>query len=704
MRLIEWIEPVRRVPIVVVQLLLVAGSFTAAYWLRFDGDVPDVHWVGLLASLPWIVAIRGLLFVPFHLYQGLWRYTSLYDLQWLALAIISSSVVFAAFVVSPLGPEVFPRSVLIIDALLLSMLLGGLRMARRIYDELRAGGGSGNRRVLIYGAGSAGQMIAREMRRASSAGILPVGFIDDDPAKRGLRIHGVPVVGTGKTIAAAIDRVEPTEVLIAMPQLEAMAIRTIVRELEPFNLPIKTLPNLRDIIDGQVGVSSIRSLALEDLLARAPVGLDRTPLKALIRGCNVLVTGAGGSIGSELCRQISRLRPASLLMMDRYENTLHSVRLELQDAASGTTRPPITPIIGDITDVAVVESVFRTHRPTIVFHAAAHKHVPLMEENPCEAVKNNIRGTRLLVETAAAMGAERFIMISTDKAANPSSIMGASKRVAELIVHATAARSKLSCSIVRFGNVLGSNGSVVPRFLDQIRKGGPVTVTHPDVRRFFMVIPEAVQLVLHAAAQSGRGGTFVLDMGEQMKVVDVARNLIRLSGLVPDEDIRIEFTGLRPGEKLEEELVGHREKLMPSEVPKVFVVSAEVPGPEALLNRVDALVDAAVAGDAEQVRQGLNELVGAPLERVPVRERAVATSVLKASSIHAQQCPQCATVVHRSRSRGFYHHWRKRFTSARLFRCSSCGWRGWLVPHDFVVPSPASGETAAPPDLQALDR
>ena len=420
----------------------------------------------------------------------------------------------------------------------------------------------------VFGAGDAGEMIVRDMRTKSSQPYRPIGFIDDDRAKVGLRIHGVPVLGTRHDLSAILERYKPHEVLIAIPRAEPAAMRAIVRSLEPFKIPIKTLPNLRDLIDGKVELAKIRSLSVEDLLVRAPVGLDIQPVKSLIAGRRVMVTGAGGSIGSELCRQIAGLKPATLVMFDRYENTLHDIRVELDDRKHAFG---VIPVIGDVTDASRVNAVLAEHQPEIIFHAAAHKHVPLMEENPCEAVKNNVRGTRVLAQAADAHGVDRFIMISTDKAVNPTSVMGASKRVAELVVQAQAVGSGTSFSIVRFGNVLGSNGSVVPRFLDQIKKGGPVTVTHPDMRRFFMLIPEAVQLVLHAASQAESGATYVLEMGEQVKLLDMARDLIRLSGLIPEDDIKIEFTGLRPGEKLYEELVGADEEARPSAVEKFCV-------------------------------------------------------------------------------------------------------------------------------------
>jgi FlaA1/EpsC-like NDP-sugar epimerase len=513
---------------VAAQLLLVVCSNWLAFLLRFDADVPYRAMEAFWLSLPWLVAIRALTFIPFRLYEGLWRYTSVYDLRAIAGGVFASSLVFFLFTQSPLGPAMYPRSIFIVDALLLTLLLGGVRMGRRLSTELSRA--KPEKRVLILGAGDAGELIVRDMKHNPSYRYQPVGFVDDDPAKLGHRIHGVKVLGTREDLPALLKQWRPDEVLLAIPQAEPAVVRSIVRSLEPFKVPIKTLPKLRDLLDGKLELSQIRSLAVEDLLARAPVGLDPVPVKQLIAGRRVLVTGAGGSIGSELCRQIAKLRPASLVMVERYENSLHAIRLELEDAARHFG---LRPVIADVTDRVRMQEVMQEHQPEIVFHAAAHKHVPLMEENPCEAIKNNVRGTRLLAEAAEAAGVDRFILISTDKAVNPTSVMGASKRLAELVIQRQAIGSGTSFAVVRFGNVLGSNGSVVPRFLEQIKRGGPVTITHPEMRRFFMLIPEAVQLVLHAAAQAQSGATYVLEMGEQVKLLDMARDLIRLSGSYP---------------------------------------------------------------------------------------------------------------------------------------------------------------------------
>jgi FlaA1/EpsC-like NDP-sugar epimerase len=692
----------RRLLSLVAQLLLVVLANRLAFGLRFDSNIPDWANQAFWGMLPWLILIRGITFIPFRLYEGLWRYTSISDLEALIGGIASSSVVFFILTRTPLGPPTYPRSIFIIDALILTVLLGGIRMMRRFYAEYsRVQPG---RRVLIFGAGDAGELIVRDMKNNAEYGVQPIGFIDDDSSKLGRRIHNVPVLGTRNDLPLVVEQYRPDEVLIALPNADPVNIRSIVRSLEPFKLAIKTLPNLRDIIDGKIQVDHIRSLAVEDLLVRAPVGLDPRPVKSLIAGRRVMVTGAGGSIGSELCRQIAKLRPASLVMLDRYENSLHAIRLELEDR-KGTFA--LHPVVGDVTDAQRVAAVLQDRQPEIVFHAAAHKHVPLMEENPCEAIKNNVRGTRLLVQAAEAAGVDRFIMISTDKAVNPTSVMGASKRVAEMIVRAQADGSGTSFSIVRFGNVLGSNGSVVPRFMEQIKRGGPVTITHPDMKRFFMLIPEAVQLVLHAAAQAESGATYVLEMGEQVNLTDMARDLIRLSGLVPDEDIKIEFMGLRPGEKLYEELVGADEDAAPSPVEEILCVRSRQRPAGNLASRIEALEADAAAGRVGVVLAALRDLTGmvAPDVRRPASE-AAETAALAASirAVHGvRSCPICETgMIHRSHAKSMVERVKREFSSRRLYRCDACGWRGWLMPLQFAAgTSPIEAQPAL--DLRTLD-
>jgi len=704
---IDVILRFRRILSLVAQLGLVMISNRIAFALRFDGASPPWAVAVFWQTLPWLLAIRALTFFPFKLYEGLWRYTSIYDLQALVGGIVTSSLLFVAYVHSPIGPASYPRSVYITDPIILTLLLAGLRLARRFWGEFSRLQ-PGRRRVVVFGAGDAGELIVRDMKNNAWYGLQPVGFVDDDPAKLGRRIHGVPVLGTRNEIGQILKRARADEVLLAIPKADPATVRSIVRTLEPFRIPIKTLPNLRDIIEGKVQVQQIRSLAVEDLLSRAPVGLDRLPVKQLIAGRRVMVTGAGGSIGSELCRQIIGLKPASLVMFERYENTLHAVRLELEDRRGGIG---LHPVIGDVADPARVNEVLRMHQPEIIFHAAAHKHVPLMEENPCEAIKNNVRGTRVLAQAAEAHGVDRFILISTDKAVNPTSVMGASKRLAEMVIHAVGQGSGTSYSAVRFGNVLDSNGSVVPRFVEQIRRGGPVTITHPEMKRFFMLIPEAVQLVMHAAAQAESGATYVLEMGEQVKLVDMARDLIRLSGFVPEEEIPIVFIGLRPGEKLYEELIGVNETAGPSAVEKIMRVTSRTPPSAELFINLERIERQAATGDVAAVLGSLkslipeycNPLIEPVSNAVPEIDEAGTSRTTTEEDCVYQFCPECKTArIRRSKAHSLLERIKKEFTAERLFRCDGCGWRGWLIPLVFSDGDPVEQTDA--PDLATLDQ
>jgi len=583
--------------------LCVVASYLAC-WLRFDGQIPPAVFATLLSILPWVLVVRGLVFLVFGLYGGLWRYTSVWDLSRILLAVFTSTVVMYPLVYQGLSPTDLPRSIPALDAILLVCFLGGVRLMWRVLPSIIKS--KERRRVLVIGAGDAGEMIVREMQKGTS--YEPVGFIDDDPSKLGRTIHGVEVRGTRADLPRTVAATRPQEVLVAIPTAPASTVRDIVHLLEAFKLPITTLPTPAELVNGKVRVKQIRPLAIEDLLSRSQVALNTEPIRRMIKGKRVLVTGAGGSIGSELCRQIAALEPSDLVLYERYENSLYAIANDLLDNALGAN---IHTVIGDATDVARVDAVFAEYRPQLVFHAAAHKHVPLMEANPCEAIKNNVVGTQVIAEAARQHGVERFVLISTDKAVNPSSVMGASKRVAELVVQTIAEQEPHTRFVtVRFGNVLGSNGSVIPRMMDQIRAGGPVTVTHPDIRRYFMLIPEAVQLVLQAAVLAGEGQTFVLDMGEQIKVLDVARNLIRLSGFVPDDEIPITFIGLRPGEKLIEELAGGRELLEAAGPEKVFHVrrTEELDGAQ-LADQVATLVRVAMLGQSRAVVEQLRWIV-----------------------------------------------------------------------------------------------
>lgn len=574
--LIRRLEPValrwRRPLAVVLNLSLVVASNYGAFWLRFDGEIPTPEWSLFLEALPSLVLIRGAAFYHFRLFQGLWRYTSLWDLRNIVLGVGSSSLLFYVLVHWISGQRAYPRSVLLIDTLLLVCLMGGVRLVHRMFPSLQPSEGrpaAARRRVLVIGAGDAGEMIVREMKRHPEYGYEPAGFVEDDPRWRGQCIHGVPVRGGLRDLVRIMLAVHPHEVLIAFTHPPPATIRAVVKLLEPFKVPLTRLPLVTDLVNGGASVTDIRQLRVEDLLDRLPIGLDPEPVRRLIEGRRILVTGAGGSIGSELCRQLAQWSPARLVLYERYEGGLYAIESQLHD-----TRPdgPFAAMIGDVTDVERLDEVLAAERPEIIFHAAAHKHVPLMETNPCEAVKNNIVGTLCVAEAAARHGVDDFVLISTDKAVHPSSVMGATKRIAELIVQYLTPSAHTRFVTVRFGNVLGSSGSVVPRFLEQVRAGGPVTVTHPEIRRYFMLIPEAVQLVLQAAAIGEPGAVYVLDMGEPIKLVDMARNLIRLAGHIPDEEIAIAFTGLRPGEKLSEDLVGDDEIVEASPVGKILQV------------------------------------------------------------------------------------------------------------------------------------
>jgi len=563
-RLVRSLEGYRRIIVLGTHVLLIALANYLAFWLRFDGQIPPDDYGRMTRMLPWLVIIRTVTFVPFRLYEGLWRYTGIWDLRNIITGVALSSLQFWGLVHGVMGDTGYPRSVFVIDTVLLIFFMGGIRLTRRIYREISPS--ERELRVLIFGAGDAGEMVVRDMKNNEFYEYEPVGFVDDDVRKVGQRIHGVPVLGTRAELAEIISKAEPHEVLVAMPRAESATLRGVLRALEPFKVPIKTLPNISDILGGRVAVSQIRTLSLEDLLRRPPVGLDPAPVVDLIGGRRVLVTGAGGSIGSELSRQVAAVGPSSLILFERYENSLYAIANDLVEHFPGVR---IQAMIGDVTDTARLDAVFSQYQPQVVFHAAAHKHVPLMEQHPCEAIKNNVFGSRAVAEASCRHGVERFILISSDKAVNPSSVMGATKRVAELMMQELGRGSSTCFMTVRFGNVLASNGSVVPRFMEQIKAGGPVTVTHPEMRRFFMLIPEAVQLVLHAAALGDAGAVYVLEMGDEISVTEMARDLIRLSGFIPDEEIEIKFTGLRPGEKLFEELCGADETLEPSRLDKI---------------------------------------------------------------------------------------------------------------------------------------
>jgi FlaA1/EpsC-like NDP-sugar epimerase len=608
--------------LLILDAVLLGLSTMVAYVVRFEG----LDWGGanlhtalvyLLFSLP--LKLGVLLYVG--LYRRLWRFAGVAELEHIlvATAISASLSTLLGAAVLPgltITPLRVPLSVLFIDgclsagAVALPRLFIRLLGRRNQWRRLEAA-----RRVLIVGAGAAGEVIVKELLSHPQLGLNPIGFVDDDRSKHGHRLCDLPVHGALSAIKDLVLRHDVEEVIIAMPRAPGAVVREVVRAAMEAGVKTRTVPGIFDIISGRVAVASLRQVEIQDLLRREPIQTDLEQVRVLATGETVMVTGAGGSIGSELCRQLARLEPAQVLVMGHGENSIFDVMAELTERYPNVTA---VPIIGDVRDRERMRLIFERYRPYAVFHAAAHKHVPLMEENMAEAVTNNVLGTKNIAELSAEFGVEHLVLISTDKAVRPTNVMGATKRVAEQIVQEIAETHGRNFVAVRFGNVLGSRGSVVPTFLRQIEAGGPVTVTHPEMRRYFMTIPEAVQLVLQAGAIGKGGEVFVLDMGEPVKILDLATDLIRLSGLEIDSDIEIRFSGTRPGEKLYEELFFDSESALPTGHPKVLRAKNGVL-PIGLSTVVDLLVDGARRGwSDDQLRNLLGRLV--PDFRVPAPE------------------------------------------------------------------------------------
>jgi FlaA1/EpsC-like NDP-sugar epimerase len=580
-------------------------AWGCAFLLRFNFDIPPEFAVTLRHTVGYVMGLSAAVFLPLGLYRGIWRYASLHDLRRILMAVALLALAVPALLVLLRLANPVPRSVFVLFPVLLVLVMGGSRLGYRAWKERYVIGlhKLEAKPVLVLGAGDAAASLLREL--APSREWRVVGLLDDSPRRAGREMSGVPILGPLDSLAEHAARLGVRHAIVVMPNATHQARRRAVDLCAASGLTVLTVPAFDDLVSGKVTVSQLRNIELDDLLGRDPVELDTNGLTSLLQGRCVLVTGAGGSIGAELCRQIARFRPARLVLVEISEYALYLIEQEFE-TLHGTTE--VVPLVGDCKDAVRIARIMETHRPEVVFHAAAYKHVPLMEVgNAWEAVRNNVLGTLVVAEAAVRSGVAEFVLVSTDKAVNPVNVMGATKRLAEMVCQAMQGRGSTRFVVVRFGNVLGSAGSVIPKFRQQIAAGGPVTVTHPEITRYFMSIPEAAQLVLQAGLMGKGGEIFVLDMGEPVRIADLARDLIRLSGFTHDE-IRIEFTGLRPGEKLYEELLADGEHTLPTPHPKLRIARALAVGPEWLVALQAWLVQPACPDDAT-VREALEKWV-----------------------------------------------------------------------------------------------
>lgn len=592
-------------------LLMTPLAWFGAQWLRFNFDaIPTPFLQAAQQLLPLVLFVHAACYVRFGLYRGVWRFASMPDLVRICKAVVTGTLICWALValaaqIGLLPPVPVPRSSFVLTGLLLLLFLGAPRFVYRWVKDhglyYRPG-----QRVLIVGAGDAGVSLLRELQRERDGEYEPVGFADDKDNRQGRELHGVPVLGRTQEVAAVVAAHAIDVIFVALPSLGGERMARVLRLCEATGRPVRVVPRLDELLSGRAQIRELREVSLEDLLGREEITLDWQAIGRHVAGRTVLVSGGGGSIGSELCRQIARLGPARLLIVDAGEFNLYRIELELRRDHPALA---LQVYLLDVTGATGVEQVFAAHRPELVFHAAAYKHVPLLEDQPSTAVGNNVFGTRTLAQAAERHAAEAFVLISTDKAVNPTNVMGASKRLAEMYCQNLAARSRTHFITVRFGNVLGSAGSVVPLFREQIARGGPVTVTHPEIERYFMTIPEAAQLILQAAAVGRGGEIFVLDMGAPIRIATLAEQMIQLSGKRPHQDIRIEYTGLRPGEKLYEELFHERERLQPTPYPKLLLAQRRTLDWVAFDRALEALAADCSARRDAAVRAAMHALV-----------------------------------------------------------------------------------------------
>jgi len=597
---------------VVLMVVSVLGSYVLRLELgpAFGIYLPSAYWM-----IGAVLVIKPLIYYYFGLYRRLWLYASTQELKLIVTTVSASSVLVSLLMVSlfTMGAFTgFPRSVLVIDWLLSIMMVGGLRFAFRLLAENQILASiphlhSPAKHVLIIGAGDAGALVIRELQRNPQLNFTPIGFLDDNPAKQRQQIYGVPVLGTISDLSRVLDNRKVHEVIIAIPSAPGRVVRLVANVCRAKGMPFRTMPGIYELLGGKISISRLREVNISDLLRRKAAQTEDEKVGNILGGKAVLVTGAGGSIGSELCRQIARWGPSELILLGHGENSIFETVLELKESYPSLL---VRPLICDVRDYTRLDTLFDRHQPTVVFHAAAHKHVPLMEINVEEAVTNNILGTRNIVNACVHHNVERMVMISTDKAVQPINVMGATKRIAEQIVIDAAHRTGKAFTVVRFGNVLGSRGSVVPLFQRQIARGGPVTVTHPDMKRYFMTIPEAVYLVLQAASLGDGSETFMLNMGEQVRILDLAEDLIRLSGLEPGKDVEVVFTGIRPGEKLSEDLWNDGDSFEGTEHPDIYrVVRQDELFGKQLNSSLEELLKLAREGDSQAIICLLDELI-----------------------------------------------------------------------------------------------
>ena len=606
--------------------VLVAAAWYLAFRLRFDPfDVP-VYYDDYLAwtTIALVVALKLAVFTLTGIHHRWWRYVSTRDMWGIVRGVTAASLlVYLVFYFAPLNDLRVPRGIAALDLLLLLGFVATSRMLARTLFERPAPGSlvARGREVIVVGAGDAGQLVLRELQKSRT--MTPIGLVDDDPRKRRMRLHGVRVLGTIEELPRILRDNDPDEVLIAIPSAPGEVRRRVVGIAQAAGVPVKTLPGLYELLEGDLDLTGqIRPVQVEDLLGRQPVEVDVEAIARYVEGKAVLVTGAGGSIGSELCRQIARAHPTRIVLLEQAESALYDIERELLDERGFSAG---VPVLGDVKNRAKMRQVFERYRPDVVFHAAAYKHVPLMEANPVESVRNNVLGTRIVAEVAIEFGVERFVLISTDKALNPHSVYGQSKTLCEWVVAAHGASDVATRFVaVRFGNVLNSTGSVIPLFRRQIERGGPVTVTDAEMTRFFMTIPEAAALVIQAGAIGGRGQIFVLDMGEPVRIVDLAENMIRLSGKQPGREVEIRFIGARPGEKLHEELFAEGETWHPTTHRKILALDVRPVDRDWLDGELDALGRLVDEGDTLQLVSRLREIVlhprtaAAPVASEPV--------------------------------------------------------------------------------------